>query len=96
MAIDQRQPVAAPLKTPVFKEGRLIQIADFLRKKFLRTGTELSSVERKTTRLMSRLIREPDHTVARKLQREIGRLENRHTELSQQRKRYLTLRNRFG
>lgn len=81
--------------SPYLKAGQVISIRDYLNQRLSHTKKELSSIEKKTSQLMSHLIREQDQSAARKLQREIGLLERDHTELSRQRTHYKSLKKKF-
>jgi len=61
---------------------KVIVLTDYLERRVYAVKSELKRVERQTSLLMNRLIHEKDHSIARKLQQEIGRMDERHTKLN--------------
>lgn len=65
----------------VIRRGDIIYLKDYIAERMATTRQHLGRIERKTSELMSRLIREKDQSVARRLQRDIGRLEGTYSDL---------------
>lgn len=66
------------------KEGKsnVVSIVSYLQARVDKLRSELQRVEKQTGLMMNQLIREIDHSVARRLQRDIGRLDSYHAELN--------------
>lgn len=60
----------------------VVSMADYMAARVEKLRSELQRVEKQTGRMMNQLIREIDHSVARRLQRDIGRLDSYHAELN--------------
>lgn len=86
---------AAPASQESPAPNNMVSLAEFLAGRINRMKEELRRVEKQTGVMMNRLIREVDHSVARKLQRDIGRLDTHHAELNERIKRDATRYRRF-
>lgn len=63
-------------------KSNVVSMAAFLAERVEKLRLELQRVEKQTGQMMNQLIREIDHSVARRLQRDIGRLDSYHAELN--------------
>jgi len=61
----------------------IVSLADYLAERIRKHTQELQRVEKQTGTMMNQLIREVDHGAARRLQRDIGRLDSYHTEVKE-------------
>lgn len=73
---------AQQLQTEKAAKSNVVAMADYMAARVEKLHAELQRVEKQTGRMMNQLIREIDHSVARRLQRDIGRLDSYHTELN--------------
>ncbi len=63
--------------------ARVIHMHDYLNARVQSVRDEIKELERVTGILMNQLIREKDQGIARRLQREIGRLDSQHSQLNE-------------
>ena len=60
----------------------VVSMVEYVAKRVEWLSVQLEEVERTTSVFMNQLIHERDHTIARRLQREIGQLDAQHSHLS--------------
>ncbi len=73
---------AVPLQSQVCQQP-VVAIVEYLVERVQMLLTEISDIEHNTSVLMNRLIHEKDHSVARRLQRDIGELDARHAHVNE-------------
>lgn len=71
-------------KLPASHTGRVIYLDKYLADRVQSLLFQIEETDRTTSILMNKLILEKDHAIARRLQREIGRLDAKHVSLYDQ------------
>ena len=61
----------------------VVAMSEYLAQRIQVISYELKDLEQTTSILMNQLIREKDHAIARRLQKEIGRLDTEHVQLNE-------------
>ena len=86
---------AQVLQSEKTTDTNVVSMAAYLAERLETLKSEIRRVEKQTGQMMNQLIREIDHSVARRLQRDIGRLDSYHADLSKRIKSVMNRHQRY-